>query len=360
MHIYQKYILKRLIAVFIASVIVVTCLLFVGNILKLIENVSLGLRIISFMKMILYMIPNLLSYALPMSMLTACLLVFGKLSAENELIALRTSGISLIKIVLPVMIFAVLIGCLSMVQLGLIKPAAYSAQRKFAREARKNPAALFIPGQEVKLADYLFFIDKRKGNILYNVMIKKAGEQSENTPFVKSKWGEVKSFPNRGTICLRLYNYSGRMTMGEGTAGEKGEMMEISFDIESGADTLVKSKRAEMSIRELLIYRRLTRNDELKKLEYTLEINQRMTFSMACVAFAVLGIPLGISVRRGEKTIGFAVSLPLFLAYYVADIMIFQLRNKPHFHPEILQWLPNIIMVMIGLWLFRRIYLGRK
>ena len=89
-----------------------------------------------------------------------------------------------------------------------------------------------------------------------------------------------------------------------------------------------------------------------------MEINKRVLFSLACVAFAVLGIPLGIKVHRGEKAIGFAVSVPLFLAYYVADLMIRQLKDKPHLHPEILQWLPNIIMVTIGILLLRKIYRG--
>ena len=360
MYIYQKYILRRLITVFVASVVIVTGLLFVGNILKVIEKISLGIKAGSFFKMMLYMVTNLLSYALPMSILTACLLVFGKLSAENELVALRTSGISLVKIVLPVAIFALLIGCFSMVQLGIIKPAAYAATRNFSQQIKKNPTALFIPGQEVKLAGYLFFIEKREGNILYNVMIKQASERQEKTPFVKAEWGEIKVFPNRDTMRLELHNYTGRLAMGEGTADEKGEQMEITFDLGLGSKTRLKTYKPEMSMKELLIHRSLIKNDRLERLEYTLQINKRITFSLACVAFAALGIPLGISVHRSEKAIGFAVSLPLFLAYYIADLLIYQLRKKPYLHPEILQWLPNIILIALGLWLFRRIYRGAK
>ena len=359
MYIYQKYILRRLITVFVASVVIVTGLLFVGNILKVIEKISLGIKAISFFKMMIYMVPNLLSYALPMSILTACLLVFGKLSADNELIALRTSGISLMKIVMPVAVFAVLMGCFSMVQLGIIKPAAYSAQRNFSKQIKKNPTALFIPNQTVKIAGYLFWSEKREGDIIYNVKIKQASEQQENTPFVNAEWGEIKVFPNRDTMCLELHNYTGRLGMGKGTAAEKGDLMEITFDLGLGSRTRVKTYKPEMSMKELLIHRSLV-TDRLKRLKYTLQINKRITYSLACLAFAAIGIPLGISVHRGEKAIGFAVSLPLFLAYYVADSMIRQLHKKPDLHPEILQWLPNIILIALGLWLFRRIYRGSK
>jgi lipopolysaccharide export LptBFGC system permease protein LptF len=358
MYIYQKYILRRLIIVFVASVVIVTGLLFVGNILKMIEKIAFGIKAMSFFKMMLYMVPNLLSYALPMSILTACLLVFGKLSAENELIALRTSGISLMKIVLPVVLFALFIGCFSMVQLGVIKPAAYSARRNFSKQIKKNPTALFIPGQEVKLAGYLLFIEKREGNILYNVMIKQASEQQEKALFYKGEWGEIKVFPKRDTMRLELHNYTGRLAMGEGTAEDKGDQIDFTFDLGLRSKPRLKTYKPEMSMKELIIHRSLIENNEEQRLKYTLQINKRITFSLACIAFAAIGIPLGISVHRGEKAIGFAVSLPLFLAYYVADSMIHELQKKPHLHPEILQWLPNIILIALGIWLFRRIYRG--
>ena len=58
--------------------------------------------------------------------------------------------------------------------------------------------------------------------------------------------------------------------------------------------------------------------------------------------------------------IGFAVSLPLFLGYYMAQSMIRKLEERPQYHPEVLLFLPNIIMALVGLWLFYKIYRGAK
>ena len=363
MYIYQRYILRRLAVVFLASVLVVTGLLFVGNVLRIIENISLGIKFVTFVKSIVYLVPDLLSYALPMSILTACLLVFARLSAENELIALRTNGISLVSIVAPALIFALIIGCLSLVQLGLIKPAAYAAQKRLIRESGVNPAALFIPRKEIKVGDYMVFIKKRKGGVLYDIIIKqvsKTNRRGGDTPFVKAKWGLVKNFPERKIMRLELYEYSGLLAMGSGVANEQGRKMEIEFNLESSAEKLVKTDEDEMTMKELFVYCRIARDQGKNTLVYTMESNKRIVFSLACVAFAVLGIPLGIKVHRGEKSIGFALSLPLFLAYYMADLMIRQLKNTPQYHPELLQWLPNIVMVIIGLLLFRKIYRGAR
>ena len=87
------------------SVFIITALLFVGNIIKIVESISMGISLSTIFKTIFYMVPWLLSFALPMSVLTACLLVFSKMSADNELIALRSSGISLLRIVLPAVMF---------------------------------------------------------------------------------------------------------------------------------------------------------------------------------------------------------------------------------------------------------------
>jgi len=373
MYIYQRYILRHLTGVFLASVFIITGLLFVGNMLKIVYSLAMGIRLVLILKMILYMVPDLLSYALPMSILTSCLLVFGKLSADNELIALRSNGISLVRIISTAVVFAVLIGCISLIQQGIIKPAAFGAWKRLKQElVQANPTALFIPGQTVDVSDdFSIYIGDRKRGILYDLKImqsRKDSQQDAETPYITAKWGEVINLPQQGRVRLDLYDYKNYLALGtkggSGIAEEKGERMEIGFDLKTERkrkkQKLVKTDIDEMTIKEIQIQRKIAGERGGNTLEYTLEMNKRIVFSLSCIAFAMLGIPLGIKMSRSEKMIGFAVSLPLFLSYYMAQSLIRKLDGKPQWHPEMLLFLPNLIIALAGLWLFYRIYRGAK
>jgi lipopolysaccharide export system permease protein len=76
---------------------------------------------------------------------------------------------------------------------------------------------------------------------------------------------------------------------------------------------------------------------------------------MASFAFGLIGVPLAVTAQRKETSIGFMLSLAVALVYFLCIIFADTVRNKPHLHPEILVWSPNILFVGLGLWLFWRL-----
>ena len=96
MKILKKYILREVFVMFLFSLIVFTFVLVTGNLVKLADLViNKGVDISKVGKLFLFLIPFLLSYTIPMSTLSATLLVFGRLSSDNEILALRANGVSL-------------------------------------------------------------------------------------------------------------------------------------------------------------------------------------------------------------------------------------------------------------------------
>jgi lipopolysaccharide export system permease protein len=86
-----------------------------------------------------------------------------------------------------------------------------------------------------------------------------------------------------------------------------------------------------------------------------LEAHQRVAMAVACVAFTLIGIPLGIQTSRRETSIGMALSLGLALLYYFTLVLANLLRNYPHYYPEVMLWTPNLIFEGVGLWLLWRV-----
>ena len=93
MKILRKYIIKEIIVMFLFSITIFTFTLVVGNIIRLAElviNKGVDIRLVG--KLFLYLIPFLLSYTIPMSILTSALLVFGRLSGDNEIVAIKNQA----------------------------------------------------------------------------------------------------------------------------------------------------------------------------------------------------------------------------------------------------------------------------
>ena len=86
-----------------------------------------------------------------------------------------------------------------------------------------------------------------------------------------------------------------------------------------------------------------------------MEAHQRVASAVACLAFALIGIPLGIKTSRRETSIGIALSLGLALIFYFMLVLANVLRNKPQLYPEVVLWAPCVIFEVLGLWLLWRV-----
>jgi lipopolysaccharide export system permease protein len=86
-----------------------------------------------------------------------------------------------------------------------------------------------------------------------------------------------------------------------------------------------------------------------------MEAHQRVAMAVACVAFTLIGIPLGVKTSRRETSIGVAISLGLALIYYFTMVLANVLRNRPYLYPEAIMWLPSFGFEMLGLWLLWRV-----
>jgi lipopolysaccharide export system permease protein len=85
------------------------------------------------------------------------------------------------------------------------------------------------------------------------------------------------------------------------------------------------------------------------------EMSKRVSLSLACVAFALMAMPLGVTAQRKETSVGFGISLALAFGYFFFVVLAEMLRADAGAYPYLLLWVPNILFVGIGTWLLLRL-----
>ena len=90
-------------------------------------------------------------------------------------------------------------------------------------------------------------------------------------------------------------------------------------------------------------------------MKIAMTIQEKFTTAFAVLSFTLVGLPLGIAVSRRETSANLGVAVALALGYYFLTVMIGWLDHHPEYHPDYLLWLPNLVFVWLGCWLFRRL-----
>jgi lipopolysaccharide export LptBFGC system permease protein LptF len=312
---------------------------------------------------IAYVLPFSLIFTIPWGLLTAILLVFGRLSADNELIALRANGVSVPRVCVP--LAGIALACTA-ICLWLNVQAAPAAQEKLRSTifdlATRDPMALFGNDQVIdEFPGRKIYVGKKEGNKLENITVFELDRTAMPMKVTYAQTGLLEAdLPNK-RILMHLYNarYQQRdeknpsdlrkirdgINMAEGT-------LPISLE-ELYERQKKRPSRSALSIEQLL--EQLKSESSRERSASRTEINKRFSFPFSCLAFAVIGVPLGVTAHRRETSVGFAMGLIVAVSYFLFVIIGDTLRSNPHVHPELLVWFPNVLFLFLGTILFRRL-----
>ncbi|MFC1704624.1 LptF/LptG family permease, partial [Candidatus Omnitrophota bacterium] len=174
MRILRNYILRETTGPFLFALATLTSMLLLGNLIQLAEMViNKGVDLTSVSMLFFYLVPALLPYTVPVSCLAGVLLAFSRLSSDNEIIAIKASGLNIIKVILPLLIVGVIMSLVLITLQDIVIPHAQFATRKIAQDIGvKNPAAALEAGRFINSFEgHIIFIYKIEDNTLYNVRI---------------------------------------------------------------------------------------------------------------------------------------------------------------------------------------------
>lgn len=354
MRILRNYILKEIAGPLIASLAVFTFILLIGNMFKLADLlINKGVDIKDVFKLFLYLIPYILSYTIPMSMLTATMLCFGRFSSDNELTAMKASGISLYKIGLPVLIASFIISLGSVYLNDRILPLSHFASYKLIKNVgMKSPTAYLESGTFIKnFKGYILFVHNIDGNKLKNIRIYQLQDNGPTRTIIAER-GEFITYPDKNMVKLKLING----TADEPNPQDPGIFYKLNFktyymslDLSSDlAQGKIEKKPKDMTIKEIKNEISRLRASGVKTTPLLSEIHRKLATAFSSFVFVLVGLPLAINTRRREKSVGFGLSLILLTVYYLLFIGGQALSIKNILPPIIGVWSTNAIYFMVG------------
>ena len=380
MKLLDRYVCRQVLVSSIFAVGVLSVVLVLGRVFKdlleLLINHNAPVELI--LTVISYIVPFSLTFTIPWGFLTAVLLVFGKMSAENELIALRSSGVSIPRICASVFgLSVVFAGICLWINVDVAPRANLKMKDTLVRIATDNPLAMFgsdrviteFPGRKI-------YVEHNDGPELRNIVVYKMDEESFPIQVVFARRGVLKTDPEHSQLLLNLFDAQYE----ERNSDDPTNLMKISLGNTAKETTFpislqelydkAKKKKGLSSMTVTELQQRLKQDNaktdskadqkqhasELSAAKT--EVSKRFSFSLASFAFALIGVPLAITAHRKETTAGFLISLVVAFVYFIFILIADTVKENPKAHPELLIWLPNVLFIGLGVWLFYK--LSRK
>ena len=349
------YLLRQVAASLVVTVGVFTFVLLLGNVLKDVLDLLASPKATApvLLHALALLFPFVLSFSLPIGMLTAALLTFGRFSADQELTAIRAAGISLVSAVLPVVALAALLcGLCAWFNCDLGPRARVAFKGLHDSVLRDGSNLTFGEGRYLELGSVTLYARRIEGDRMRDVRVFAFTNRVCYLDLFAPE-AELRRDQNRFPSELALKDCQGLILMSgtwQGISAE--ERVEPIANFRPGGRDPVKL--SEMSLRQLLAERRLRRSEGVDVTPIEVQIHRQVAFSFACLGFTLVGIPLGIRAHRRETNVGVAIALVLLLAYYGFILLGQALATRPGLYPQYILWIPNLLFQGVGTWLLVR------
>ena len=367
MTILYRYLTGQMMAATAGAVAVLSLIIVLGNafkqIFELLVNDELPISLI--FKMVALLIPQALTFTMPWGILVAALIVFGRMSQDLELQAIRAAGIGLVPLVAPVILFGLFLSAICFYNNAVVVPLTLQKFKSVLLDVgRDNPAFLIRAGEAMdRFPGYRIYIGKKNGTDLTDIHIWELDPNGVPRRNIRA---------DRGSLSADLDDLSLTITLQKARQEERGENASDLNGIRAGlsADQLP----LKISLRSFL------NPDDMKDIRIAglgdltnrilspvegyvdpkqiypmlTEMQKRISFALAPFTLLLVGIPLGIRVQRKETSVGVVISFFLVMAYYALILLAEGLKNRGGAYPELIVWMPNLILQGYGFFLLWR------
>lgn len=349
----DRYIVKELMDPFIFGVASFTLILSASMVLfELVRAVILmGMPFHIAAQLFLFRLPSVMVYIFPMAMLLASILSFARLSSDREIIAFRAGGVSLYRLMVPVLLTGIMISFLTLGFYEIVVPEANRASASLLLQTRidRSPRIqenVFMPELEQGTLKRIFYARKMKGNVMEGVIIQEFnnGQLSQLINARTAEWKNDKwVFRNGITYILSdSGEYKHLLKFDE-------QYITIKF---TPADLYMGDKKPEeMNFSSLRSFIDLKKKMGSNVTDLQIQLNMKLSIPFACFVFALLGAPLGLNPTRKSSSIGLGISVIIIFIYYVLMFAGMAAGEMELISPFLSAWLPNVITAGIGGWI---------
>jgi lipopolysaccharide export system permease protein len=324
-------------------------------------------------KLLLYALPSTLPFALPLGVLVGVLIGLSRMSADSEITAMRASGVSSATIIRPVLLFSSLALVLTALASLWLTPLSLSLESKVAR----NFAAAQLTGNiESKIFDEEF-----PNIVLYVGNVSTVGKQifwhqvfiADVTPpeelqhqgrnrgsdpriiVAEEAIPHPDAAHNRIVLDMRNFRSLQRDKEGKFVTTAAPNQVEA---LEAQKQEDLQTTKTDRETDTWPLYKRVYRRHDLSPKDYVdaaIEFHQRFALPLACVLLSLIGIPLGISSRKGGKSAAFVLTVCVAFLYHLSFIGLIGLAKKGSLPVPIAVWTPDVLFLAAGIFFLSKL-----
>lgn len=354
----DRYIFKELMEPFLFGLGSFTAILSSSMILfELVRAVVLrGMPLLVALQIYVYRLPGIVVYIFPMATLLAALLAFSRLSHDSEIIAFKASGISLFRLIIPVLALGLMVSLVNLSFSEIVVPESNKAAKNLligtsVQQQPRFEKNVFIPELEGGSLKRIFYAETMKGQTMYGVIVQEfsEGKLAQILNAREASWQREKNQWLFKDGIIYLLAETGEY---KHLIKFKEQYVSIKY---TPADFYTGDRNPdEMNIRGLREFIALKEKMGVDVTDFKIQLNMKMAIPFASLVFALLGAPLGLSPRRASGSIGLGISILVIFFYYIVTFVSMAIGELKLIPPGASAWLPNIITGGVGWYILMR------
>jgi len=359
-----RYLISEILPPFFIGLLAFTFILLIGRMLKLIELVvTRGVSPLQIGKLFSLILPTFLEMTVPMAFLLAILLGLGRMSQDQELLAMKASGVSPTQILWPTIFVALVIAAMTLALTMFVRPAANFALKKEIYNIAKSRIGTALK-EKVFNDDFpkiLIYVEEiiPPGNTAQGVLIVD-NRDNRREDIILGKVARISTDEETNSLGLRLFD--GSIYERDATRGGFSQTRFNIYDFKVGLEELVgpvrqrESGPKEMPLADLLSSIQTKQSRGTQAIAERMELHQRISFGFVPLIFCLLGVSLTLLPRTSRSNRSWGVMLCVFwlLAYYALLSFGKALGDKNVLHPIPAVWLPNLVVGGIAIHFFKQ------
>jgi lipopolysaccharide export system permease protein len=352
------YISRETAVPFFLGLATFTSVLLMGRLLQIADLVvAKGVNFSDILWMIIYLLPFFSMVTIPMSFLLALLLAFGRLSSDNEITAMKSSGVGISSMLPPVLACALVAYLATTFITVYALPWGNTSFKNLLLDIIQTRATLNLK-ERVFNDDFpglVLYVDhfNQENNVLSGILIQDERDPKQpSTIFADT--GMIITEPELKTLRLSLKNGGVHRSLGHlGYRLLEFRDYDLTINLSQSGKEVIKNE-LDMTFAELRAAIRNHPADDKVRRDYLLEFHRRFALPCACFVFALIGVPLGIQNQRSGKAAGFSISIGVLLLYYIIMSAGKTMGQKGIVPPAVAIWTPDLLFLLMGLYLFRK------
>lgn len=357
----DRYLLRQMLGPFALALAGLVLFIVLNLILRLSElMVDRGIGITQLLRLLILWMPELIAWAIPMAALFAVFLGLGRMDHDREIMALESIGVSLRRILVPVLVASIGLSFLTFAVYNWAMPASKNAAQRTYREIvltqslPRISANTFFTGSN----DQYFYVrqyDADDGSVRDVLIYDVSGRLF---PQAESKITIVTA--DTGTWTNENWDLENGRMVGfdrDGTLIYSGTFEELSIPVAQTADQIWAQSKApsEMGIRELVDRIARARTSGLPTKETVVELHQRFALPLSTILFVLVAGTVSLMFGSKNRSTGIIIGLVIIGLYQGAYFWLNALGRRGAMNPILAAWTPDLLFGLIGFLLLMRV-----